>query len=285
MIWRFGTRQMSFDRIRTLGVLNVTPDSFSDGGEFRPPAKAIEKALEMEQAGADVIDVGGESTRPGARPVSEEEEIARILPVIHGIREQTPIPISVDTTKPAVARRALQEGADLINDVDGLHVSPEMIEVVKEFGAGIILMHRRGTPETMQGLAHYEDVVEEVFEELDRSLQRVRDGGVEMEQIVLDPGIGFAKTPEQNLELIARLRRFHAWGRPILVGPSRKSFIGNLTGKNPNERDWGSAAAVALCVANGAHLVRVHQVDAMRDVIRVAEAIVSQAKGRDYVRS
>ena len=284
MIWRFSGRQMTFDVIRTVGILNVTPDSFSDGGEFCSTTKALDGALEMERVGADVIDIGGESTRPGARPVSEEEELGRILPVIAGLRKRTQIPVSVDTTKPEVARRALKAGADIINDINGLNASPEMAEVVKEFGAGFVLMHSRGTPETMQRLAHYEDVVEEVFDELDQSLQKVRAVGVEMEQIILDPGIGFAKTAEQNLELIARLRRFQAWGRPILVGPSRKSFIGSLTGKNPNERDWGSAAAVALAVANGAHLVRVHRVDAMRDVVRVAEAIIPM-RGRACVRS
>ena len=183
-----------------------------------------------------------------------------------------------------MARRVLKEGVDIINDVDGLNVSPEMIEVIRSSGAGLVLMHRRGNPETMQQLAQYEDVVEEVFEELDLSLSKVREAGMDLEQVILDPGIGFAKTPEQNLELIARLRRFHAWGRPILVGPSRKSFIGSLTGKNPNERDWGTAAAVALAVANGAHMVRVHQVEAMRDVVRVAEAIVD-LRGRSYVRA
>ncbi len=284
MIWRFSGREMSFDSIRTVGILNITPDSFSDGGEFFSAVKAVEKALEMERAGADIIDVGGESTRPGAQPVSAEEELARILPVIEAIRRRTQIPVSIDTTKPEVAREALQKGADIINDVDGLKASLEMAEIAKKSGAGIVLMHRRGTPETMQKLTQYEDVVEEVFEELDRSLEKVHEAGVEPERIVLDPGIGFAKTAEQNLELIARLRRFHAWGRPILVGPSRKTFVGNLTGKNPGERDWGSAAAVALCVANGAHLVRVHHVDAMRDVVRVAEAI-TKTKGRSYVRA
>ena len=284
MIWRFSGREMSFDSIRTMGILNITPDSFSDGGEFFSAVKAVEKALEMERAGADIIDVGGESTRPGAQPVSAEEELARILPVIEAIRRRTQIPVSIDTTKPEVAREALQKGADIINDVDGLKASLEMAEIAKKSGAGIVLMHRRGTPETMQKLTQYEDVVEEVFEELDRSLEKVHEAGVEPERIVLDPGIGFAKTAEQNLELIARLRRFHAWGRPILVGPSRKTFVGNLTGKNPGERDWGSAAAVALCVANGAHLVRVHHVDAMRDVVRVAEAI-TKTKGRSYVRA
>ena len=258
-----------------MGILNVTPDSFSDGGEFFSQGKALERALEMERQGADIIDVGAESTRPGAEPVREAEELERLLPVIRSIRSRTKIPISIDTTKPTVARAALEASADIINDVDGLKAAYEMAPLAREFEAGLILMHRRGTPETMQQLTQYEDVVEEVFEELDQSLERVLAAGVPADQIVLDPGIGFAKTTEQNLEILARLKRFHSWGRPVLAGPSRKSFIGALIGKPPRERDWGSAAAVALAVANGAQIVRVHQVEGMTDVIRVAEAIES----------
>lgn len=264
---------MSFEKIRVAGILNVTPDSFSDGGEFFSLEKAVGRAVTMEQEGADLIDLGAESTRPGARPVSEAEELERLLPVIRGLQTKVTIPLSVDTTKPAVARAALKEGAEIINDVDGLHAAGEMAEVVKEFQAGLILMHRRGTPDSMQNLTRYEDVVEEVFEELDRSFREVTASGVPPEQIVLDPGIGFSKQAEQNLELIAGLERFHSWGRPVLVGPSRKSFIGALIGKPAGERDWGTAGACGLAVAYGAHLIRIHAVAEMRDVIRVAEAI------------
>lgn len=267
-----------------MGILNVTPDSFSDGGEFFSQDKAVRRALELEKEGADLIDVGGESTRPGAQAVSEKEELDRILPVIHEIRSHTRLPLSIDTTKPQVARAALKEGAEIVNDVDGLSVSSEMIEIVKEFEAGLILMHRRGTAQTMQELAHYKDVVEEVSEELGASLARVYRAGVHPDEIVLDPGIGFAKTADQNLELIARLHELHTWGRPILIGPSRKSFIGTLTGKSPEERDWGTAAAVSLSVAEGAHLVRVHQVAVMKDVIRVAEGI-RNVRGERHVWS
>jgi dihydropteroate synthase len=275
---------MTFEKVRIVGILNVTPDSFSDGGRFFSRTAAVERALEMERGGADVIDVGGESTRPGAKPVPSEEELDRVLPVIRKIRSQSQIPISVDTTKPAVARAALEAGAEIINDVDGLGRAPEMAEVVQEFEAGLILMHRRGGPETMQQLTQYGEVVEEVFQELGKSFSCVLASGVGREQVVLDPGIGFAKNAEQNLELIAGLRRFHSWGRPILVGPSRKSFLGALTGRAPAERDWGTAAAVALAVANSAHLVRVHQVEAMRDVVKVAEAI-THAGAQVHVRS
>ncbi|MBI2167393.1 MAG: dihydropteroate synthase [Candidatus Omnitrophica bacterium] len=281
---------MSFEKIRVAGILNVTPDSFSDGGEFFSPEKAVRRAVEMEKEGADLIDLGAESTRPGARPVSGAEELERLLPVLRGLRAKVTVPLSIDTTKPAVARAALKEGAEIINDVDGLHTRGEMAEVIREFQAGLILMHRRGTPESMQQLTQYEDVVEEVFEELDLSFREVTASGVHPEQIVLDPGIGFSKQAEQNLELIAGLERFHAWGRPILVGPSRKSFIGALIGKPAGERDWGTAGAAGLAVAYGAHLVRVHAVAEMREVVRVAEAIRdarhhSLCPGGTHVRS
>lgn len=284
MIWKFSNRGMTFEKVRLMGVINVTPDSFSDGGQNFSRKKAVERAVEMERAGADLVDVGGESTRPGARAVSEQEELDRVLPVIEGIRSRTQVPISIDTSKPAVAKAALKSGAEIINDVDGLGAVTEMAGVAKEFAAGLILMHRRGNPETMQQLARYENVVEEVFEELDNSFREVLSTGVAARQVVLDPGIGFAKDAEQNLELIAGLSRFHSWGRPILVGPSRKSFIGALTGKDPSERDWGTAAAVALSVACGAQIIRVHHLEAMKDVVRIAEAI-AKAGDRIHVRA
>ena len=291
MIWRFRGREMSFDRTRIMAILNVTPDSFSDGGEYFSKEDAVRMALQMEKAGADLIDIGGESTRPGAFPVSPEEEMERTLPVIREIRRKSQIPLSIDTTKPEVARAALEAGADILNDVNGLHAAKEMAAAAREFEAGFILMHRRGNPETMHEFTQYEDVVEEVFQELDKSFQEVLAAGVSPDQIMLDPGIGFSKNAEQSLELLAGLRRFQAWGRPVLVGPSRKSFLGALIGtavpKSPRERDWGTAAAVALTVAAGASMVRVHNVEAMRDVVCVAEAIVrigSPLKGL-HVRS
>ena len=285
MIWRFCGRQMSFNKIRTVGILNVTPDSFSDGGEYFSEQKAVEQALKMEEAGADMIDIGGESTRPQAETISVEEELRRILPVLVGIRSKTQIPLSIDTTKPEVARVALEAGADILNDVNGLTAASVMADLAREFGAGLILMHRRGTPATMQSLTHYQDVVQDVFDELDSSFKEVVGRGVSPEQIVLDPGLGFAKTAEQNLELIRGLERFQAWNRPVLVGPSRKSFVGKLIDEEvPSQRDWGTAAAVALCVAYGAQWVRVHEVAAMRDVIQVTQAIL-EAGSRSYVRS
>ena len=273
MIWRFREKRLGFEKIRLMGILNVTPDSFSDGGTFFSPDAAVQRALELEKEGADLLDIGGESSRPGAPPVSEEEEQDRVLPIIKRLRPQIRIPISVDTTKPGVARAALEAGADIINDVDGLRASGEMAHLARNYGAGLILTHRRGTPETMQSLAHYRDVVAEVIQELGESFEKVRDAGVDSEQVVLDPGFGFSKTTEQNLELIARLEEFQVWGRPVLVGPSRISFIGALTGKGPSEWDGGTAAAVALVVTRGVQIVRVHNVALMRDVLGVAEAL------------
>lgn len=284
MIWRFRGRGMTFEQVRIMGILNVTPDSFSDGGKYHGRREAVEQALRMARAGADVIDVGGESTRPGAPPVSLEEELERVLPVIREIRRELDIPLSIDTTKPEVAREALLAGVEIVNDVDGLHAVPGMAEVAREFRAGLILMHRRGNPETMQQLARYEDVTDEVFEELKQSYEQVTASGVSPDQIVLDPGIGFAKNAEQSLELVANLARFHSWGRPVLMGPSRKSFIGALVGREAGDREWGTAACVALAVERGVHLVRVHDVEAIRDVVKVAEAIV-KAGDASYVRS
>ena len=286
MIWRFSGQEMTFEKIRIMGILNLTPDSFSDGGEFLSRQKAVERALQMEKEGADLIDLGGESTRPGARSISEKDEIERVLPVIYEIRSRTSIPISIDTTKPKVAEACLQAGANIINDVDGLSASFEMAHVAHRFRAGLILMHRRGTPETMQQWTQYDDLVEDVFRELDEAFDHVCEAGVEREQVVLDPGIGFSKTAEQNLEILARLDYFQGWNRPVLIGPSRKSFIGNLTHKDPADRDWGTAASVALSVKNGVQLIRVHNVSAMVDVIKVADAIkLTQSRSEDHVRS
>ena len=274
MIWQFRGREMTFERVKLMGILNVTPDSFSDGGQCLSKEKAVQRALELEKEGADLIDIGGESTRPSAQPVSLEEELKRVIPVIREIRSRSTLPLSIDTTKPEVARQALEAGADIVNDVDGLGAFPEMAEVVRKFGAGLILMHRRGTPQTMQELAHYDDVVEEVSGELRKSFNQVCASGVNPHQVVLDPGIGFSKNREQSIELVARLHEFDSSGRPILVGPSRKSFIGSLTGKGPEERDGGTVAAVTLLVMNGVHLVRVHQISIMKDAVKVAEAII-----------
>ena len=262
-----------------MGVLNVTPDSFSDGGKFGDTEAAVRHALEMLDAGAAIIDIGGESTRPGAKPVSVEDELARVVPVTRRIKEARPDAIvSVDTTKPEVARAAFEAGADMANDVRGAWETPSGIpSVAAEFQAGLIIMHSRGTPETMRGLVDYGDVVAEVAEALAKAAERAIAAGVPRDAIIVDPGIGFAKDTSGNLELMARAAEFAEIGFPVLVGPSRKTFIGEALNPDappaPEARNWGTAGAVAWLAALGIDFVRVHDVAAMRDVVAVVEAI------------
>jgi dihydropteroate synthase len=273
--WELRRGALSLDRPVVMGILNVTPDSFSDGGRFFGPADAIRQARRMAEEGADLIDVGGESTRPGAPAVSADEEAARIVPVVRALREALDVPVSVDTRKAAVAREALAAGADVVNDVSGLG-DPEMAAVVAPSGTGLVLMHMRGTPETMQRLTDYGDVVDDVAAELAESLSLAEAAGIARERVVLDPGIGFAKTAEQNLELIASLDRIqHRLGRPLLLGVSRKSFIGALLGGAPADaRDAGTVGACVAGLARGARLFRVHDVRAARQALDVAWAVL-----------
>jgi dihydropteroate synthase len=256
-----------------VGVLNVTPDSFSDAGRFLDPGAAVEHALRMASEGADLVDVGGESTRPGAAPVPEEEELARVIPVLLALaRSRFPVPVSIDTSRAAVARAALDAGAALVNDVRAL-ADPEMARIVAAAGAPVVLMHMRGTPGDMRERATYRDLVGEVRAELAAAMVRAEAAGVARDRIVLDPGIGFAKTAGQSVEILARLPEFLSLGRPILVGPSRKSFIGALTGAPPEERLPGTLAAVAAAVLAGATFIRVHDVAASRQAVQVASAL------------
>jgi dihydropteroate synthase len=274
MIWQIRGQEIECDRTLLMAILNLTPDSFSDGGQFLDPEKALKRVEEFVKEGADILDIGGESTRPGAEPVSEEEELGRILPVLEKIAGKIPIPISIDTTKSRVARICLEKGASIINDVSGLKDSgSEMAAVVKAHNAGLVLMHRRGNPQTMQTLTDYEDVTSEVFGELCESFRIACESRVYSDQIVVDPGLGFAKTAEQNSELLRNLDRFLEFGRPVLVGPSRKSFIGKFTGRGPLDREYATAAVCAIAVMNGASILRIHVVGPMRDAVRVAEAI------------
>jgi dihydropteroate synthase len=270
--WRLRGAALPLGRPRVMGILNVTPDSFSDGGRFRGAEPALARAREMVAEGADLIDVGGESTRPGARAVSVQEEMARVLPVVAAIRAELDVPLSIDTRHAGVARRALDAGADVVNDVSALD-DPEMAGVVAELGAGLVLMHMRGTPATMQSLAVYGDVAAEVAAELEPRLARALAAGIDAERIVLDPGVGFAKTAEQNLELIARLEVLVPLGRPLLLGPSRKTFIGELLGVAPGGRDAGTVGACVAGLARGARIFRVHEVRAVRQALDVADAI------------
>lgn len=275
---RCGGRPIEVGR-RTLlmGVVNVTPDSFSDGGQFLETGKAIEHGARLAAEGADILDVGGESTRPGAEQVDAETECSRVLPVIEGLVREIGVPISIDTSKGAVARRALDAGAAVVNDVTALRGDPEMAGVVARSGAPVVLMHMQGTPRTMQEHPRYDDLMGEIVASLRESMGLAADAGIEEGQIVVDPGLGFGKTVEHNLEVLRRLGELRSLGRPILVGPSRKSFIGKLTGAPAGERLFGTAATVALAIARGAHIIRVHDVAAMRQVARMADAILRGA--------
>lgn len=271
--WRLGGQPV------LMGVLNVTPDSFSDGGRFVDPARALEHGLEMAAAGAAILDVGGESTRPGAPPVSAEVETERVVPIIRELVRQTDTVISIDTWKASVARGALEAGAAIVNDVSGTYRDPAMLDILRTGSAGCVLMHMRGTPATMQTQTDYDDPVNEIRLYFRDALARAEAAGVDPERIVLDPGIGFAKTGAQNLTLINAAARFRELERPILLGPSRKSFIGTLLpGTEPAQRIWGTAAAVACCVLRGADIVRVHDVAAMHDVAVVAAALRDAAE-------
>jgi len=277
VIWKIRNHTVSFGRTLILGILNITPDSFSDGGRYLDPGAACAQAVKLVGEGADLLDLGAVSTRPGAVPVPDQDELERLLPVLKKIRKEVAVPLSIDTVSPRVARDCLEAGADIINDVSGLKRSgPEMARLVREFGAGLVLMHSRGTPETMQTLTDYGDVVPEVMNELRESLKIAADAGVDPEQLVVDPGLGFAKTAKQNLELLGKIDIFHELGFPVLVGPSRKSFLGQVTGREAADRDFGTAACVAACVAAGVQILRVHDAGAMRDVIRMMEAIQSK---------
>ena len=274
MIWKIRRNIVSFDRAILMGVLNITPDSFSDGGHFLDPQAAYARALQMIQEGADILDLGAESTRPGAEPVKAKDELERLLPVVTLLQKEKRVPISIDTTKPEVAKKCLEAGADIINDVSGLKRSGvEMAKVVQRFGAGLVLMHSRGTPETMHALTNYKDMIAEILEELRESVEIAAKAGVEHGQILIDPGLGFSKTAEQNLEILRSLKAFQGLGFPVMLGPSRKSFLGYVTGREVGEREFGTAACVALAVEQGVQILRVHEVKAMRDVIRTTEAI------------
>lgn len=263
------------ERSALVGVLNVTPDSFSDGGQNLEPARAIDRALEMEREGADIIEVGGESTRPGAARISVEEELSRVLPVLRGLAGQLRAPIAIDTYKSEVAAAAIAEGASIINDVSALRFDPAVADVAAREQAVLVLMHMRGEPATMQKLPPSQDIFAEIELDLGEAIQTAERRGVPRNRIMIDPGIGFGKTLEQNLAIINHLDRFAAFDLPLMAGTSRKSFLGRITGQPVGERSFGTAASVAMAIIRGAHLVRVHDVKAMAEVARVTDAILS----------
>ncbi len=260
-------------RTYVVGILNVTPDSFSDGGLYQRIDRALFRVEEMITAGVDLIDVGGESTRPFAKPVPVEEELARLIPVIEAIRKRFDVPLSVDTYKARVAQEALAVGADLVNDVSALRFDPEMVKVVAQTGAPVILMHMKGTPQTMQLDPHYEDVVAEIKDFLRERIEFAVSQGILREKIIIDPGIGFGKRFEDNLTIIKHLEEFASLGVPVLLGPSRKAFLGEILGKEARERDTGTMAVVAYAALKGVDLVRVHNVEMATDTLKVIQAL------------
>jgi len=264
-----------------MGILNVTPDSFSDGGEFNTTSRALVQAQALVAAGADIIDVGGQSTRPGAKQISLQEELDRVLSVLEVLRPEISVPISVDTTRAAVARASTEAGADMINDISGGSFDSEMLPTVASLGVPIILMHIRGTPQTMQQMTDYQDLMAEIFSFLQKQIAAATAVGIDPNKVIIDPGIGFAKNYEQNLEIFQRLRSLRALNCPILVGASRKSFIGKILDRpDPKARVWGTAAACCAAIVNGADILRVHDVQEMRDVSLVADAIFRQTAQR-----
>lgn len=268
-----GKRLVLGERTLVMGILNITPDSFSDGGKFNSPGRAVERALQMVEEGADIIDVGGESTRPGHTPVPAEEELKRVLPVLERLAEAVEVPISIDTYKAEVALRAVRVGASIVNDVWGLRRDPDMARVVAELGVPYIMMHNQeGT--------NYKELMGDIINSLREGIDLALKAGIKEENIIIDPGIGFGKTAEQNLEVIRRMKELEVLGRPILLGPSRKSFIGKALDLPVEERFEGTAAAVAIGIANGADIVRVHDVKGMVRVARMADAIIRHKGGK-----
>ncbi|HCE46416.1 MAG TPA: dihydropteroate synthase [Lentisphaeria bacterium] len=276
MKFRFKNRSIACTgKTQVIGIVNVTPDSFSDGEEYYSTDKAVKHAIELIEAGASIIDIGGESTRPGSEPVDVEEEIRRVLPVVCELRRERPdAVISVDTMKSEVAVKALEAGADIINDVSALRNSRDMAGVIAEHRAGVFLMHMRGTPKTMQAKLHYRNLIGEINSFLTDSIRRAVDAGINRENIAVDPGIGFGKNKEQNLQIISRIEKFRENGRPIVAGPSRKRFIGQILGGiPPEERAWGTAGSVAYLAMRKIDFVRVHDVKEMVQMLKVLSEI------------
>jgi dihydropteroate synthase len=286
---RLGSRTIVLgERTLIMGVLNVTPDSFYIGGRYPDTQLAVRRAFELEQAGADILDIGGESTRPGADPISADEEIARVLPVLEGLQGKLQIPISLDTQKAAVAEAGLRNGVTIVNDVSGLRSDPEIADLVKSRGAALVLAHMRGAPQSMHTGPFARDAVRDVLEGLKKSIAIAKRAGISDSKLLVDPGLGFGKKYLQNFELLARLADLAALGYPLVVGPSRKTFIGwALGGKREiwpaEKREWGTAAAVTAAILNGAHIIRVHDVSEMAQVAQIADLVVS-ANGKRALR-
>ncbi|RKY40856.1 MAG: dihydropteroate synthase [Candidatus Makaraimicrobium thalassicum] len=263
------------ERTCVMGILNVTPDSFSDGGRYLDPSRAVERAKQMAEEGADIIDIGGESSRPGSERVAPEEELERVMPVIRALRGIIGVPLSIDTYKSKVAAQALAEGVSVVNDITALRGDADMARTIAASGAGVILMHMKGDPKNMQDAPFYDDVMDEISSYLSESIALAVEAGVDPERIIIDPGIGFGKTTEHNLVILRELSRLKQLGKPVLIGTSRKAVIGTITGKEVGGRLSGTAASFTAAIINGADIIRVHDVDQMRDVTCVADAIMS----------
>lgn len=268
-----GNRTFNGNRPLIMGILNITPDSFYDGGYYNNLESAVVHALEMVAEGADIIDIGGESSRPGAKQVTVDEEIARIVPVIEILMNRASVPVSVDTCKAMVASRAVEAGACIVNDITALRFDPDMVRVIRESGCSVVLMHMLGDPQTMQADPHYENAFDEILAFLKERVAFAVDNGISKDKIIVDPGIGFGKTLEHNLQILRNIRRFHETGCSVLMGVSRKSMIGKITGAPVEERLWGTAAITAYGVMEGIEIHRVHDVKAMRQVCDVASAL------------
>ena len=274
-VYKIDENEFHFGKTYLMGILNVTPDSFSDGGLFKSPEDAIEYGLKIVEDGADIIDIGGESSRPGAEPVSIDEELSRVLPVIRGLFGRVNVPISIDTTKAKVARKAIENGAEIVNDISAMSFDVHMADVVADTGSAVILMHIRGTPQDMQkGDLSYKSIRGEVIAYLEDKIEKALAAGISFENMMIDPGIGFGKSAEDNLKLLKHLSEFRVLGRPIVTGVSRKTLIGKISGGGPRDRLEGTAAAVTAAIMNGSNIVRVHDVKPMKKVVEIADAIV-----------
>lgn len=278
-VWQLARARLALSGTpRLMGIVNVTPDSFSDGGRFFDRAAAVDHGLRLADEGAELLDIGGESTRPGSDPVSSDEELRRVVPVVERLAARLPVPISVDTSKAAVARAAIEAGAEAVNDVSALRADDAMLRVVCDSGCGVVLMHMLGTPQTMQRDPQYHDVVADVRAFLRERCESLVSAGVPAERIVLDPGIGFGKTVEHNLALLAHSAAFHELGRPLLVGPSRKRFIGAVVGDTGADRDAGTVGVCLALATSGVQILRVHNVRAVRHALQLFEACGGNAR-------
>lgn len=278
-VWLVGSqRWVMSGQTKLMGIVNLTPDSFSDGGQFDSVSAAVEYALKLAEEGADILDIGGESTRPGATPVALDDELSRVVPVVRELVRQTRTPVSIDTSKAEVARQCLEAGAAIVNDISGLAFDADMPRICRESACGVIVMHIQGTPQTMQVAPHYDDVIVDLCQHFTRRLSELEAAGIARERIVVDPGIGFGKTAEHNLQLLSHIENFHALGRPVLIGHSRKRFLKKVLGRDIEERDAGTLGVSLALAAQGTDVLRVHDVRATRDALLAWNTVLAASR-------